>query len=148
MSFQDRLKKYREVAGYKQAKDFAKAADIKYSTYATYENGSWPNEKNLIKIAAALHVSIDELLGYAEGATDWIEAKLKPALRGTAIKFEGIQPDGTITLKYEHEETPWHYTMKELQEYYGMAEREAEKEKEKRLSEIFYKTLLELSFLQ
>lgn len=48
MAFKDNLKRLRENAGYKQAKDFAKAAGIPYSSYATYERGSWPNEANLI----------------------------------------------------------------------------------------------------
>ena len=64
MSLKDNLKNLREQAGYMQAKDFAKVAKIPYSSYAVYERGSWPNETNLIKIATALHVSIDELLGY------------------------------------------------------------------------------------
>jgi transcriptional regulator with XRE-family HTH domain len=64
MEFKDNLKHLRENAGYKQAKDFAKAAGIPYSSYATYERGSWPNEANLTRIALTLHASIDELLGY------------------------------------------------------------------------------------
>lgn len=64
MTFGDNLKRLRENAGYKQAKDFAKAAGIPYSSYATYEKGSWPNEANLTMIASTLHVSIDELMGY------------------------------------------------------------------------------------
>lgn len=64
MAFKDNLKHLRENAGYKQAKDFAKAAGIPYSSYATYERGSWPNEANLTRIALTLHASIDELLGY------------------------------------------------------------------------------------
>lgn len=64
MAFKDNLKHLRENAGYKQAKEFAKAAGIPYSSYATYERGSWPNEANLTRIALTLHASIDELLGY------------------------------------------------------------------------------------
>ena len=64
MSFQENLKKYREQAGFKQAKEFAQFLDIPYTSYMAYENkGSFPNEKTLIKIADALHVSIDDLLG-------------------------------------------------------------------------------------
>lgn len=71
MALKDNLKKLREKAGYKQAKDFAKAANIPYSSYSTYERGSWPNEQNLIKIADMLHVSMDELLGYSQNKPDF-----------------------------------------------------------------------------
>ncbi len=77
MALKDNLKKLREKAGYKQAKDFAKAAKIPYSSYSTYERGSWPNEQNLIKIADMLHVSIDELIGYTPGAPDELERAIK-----------------------------------------------------------------------
>ncbi|MFV0616857.1 helix-turn-helix domain-containing protein [Megasphaera sp. WILCCON 0056] len=64
MTFGDNLKHLRENAGYKQAKDFAKAAGIPYSSYVTYERGSWPNEANLKMIASTLQVSMNELIGY------------------------------------------------------------------------------------
>lgn len=65
MSFQENLKRYREQAGFKQAKEFAHYLGIPYTRYMAYENkGSFPNEKTLISISTALHVSIDELLGY------------------------------------------------------------------------------------
>ena len=65
MGFQENLKKYREKAGYKQGKDFAKDLGIPYPTYMGYENrGREPKFDTLIKMADALHVSIDELVGY------------------------------------------------------------------------------------
>lgn len=65
MSFQDNLKKYREIAGYTQAKDFAEKIGVPYQTYMGYENrGREPKFDTLMKIAAALHVSIDELIGH------------------------------------------------------------------------------------
>lgn len=64
MSFQDNLRMYRERLGV-NAKDFANQLEIKYTTYAGYENqGKEPKYDTLCKIAAALHVSIDDLLGY------------------------------------------------------------------------------------
>lgn len=64
MGFQDNLRMYRERLGI-NAKDFAASIGVKYSTYASYENlGREPKYATLIKIAAALHVSIDDLLGY------------------------------------------------------------------------------------
>lgn len=73
MALKDNLKRLRQNAGYKQAKDFAKAAGIPYSSYATYERGSWPNEANLTMIASTLHVSIDELMGYKPGQLSTIQ---------------------------------------------------------------------------
>lgn len=60
----DNLKEFREKTGL-TAKEFAKSIHIGYTTYMGYENsGVWPSQENLLKIATALHVSIDDLLGY------------------------------------------------------------------------------------
>ncbi len=66
MSLQDNLRTLREKAGYTNAKDFAQnILNIPYSSYLGYETrGVWPNEETLVKIADALHVSTDELLGH------------------------------------------------------------------------------------
>lgn len=65
MQLNERLQLLREKAGYENAKLFAKAINMPYSTYSTYESGkSEPKATALIKIATALHVSVDELLGY------------------------------------------------------------------------------------
>ena len=64
MSFQENLRHYREKAGYKQAKDFARILNISYTTYIAYENqGREPKFNVLCKIADLLNVSTDELLG-------------------------------------------------------------------------------------
>ena len=64
MSFQENLRYYREKAGYKQAKDFAEALNIPYSTYVGYEvRNREPKYETLCKIADKLHVSTDDLLG-------------------------------------------------------------------------------------
>lgn len=64
MGFQENLRRYREQAGYMQAKDFAKVLGISYPTYMGYENrGREPRYALLIRIARRLHVSIDDLLG-------------------------------------------------------------------------------------
>lgn len=65
MSFQENLRKYREQAGYTQAKEFASKIGVPYSTYAGYENqGREPKYELLIKIATILGITIDELIGY------------------------------------------------------------------------------------
>lgn len=68
MSFQENLRFYREKAGYTSAKDFSKALNIPYNTYAGYESQyREPKYETLIKIADLLNVSTDELLGYEKG---------------------------------------------------------------------------------
>ena len=70
MSFKENLRQYRETTGL-TAKDFATLIGIKYSTYISYEAaGKEPKYDTLQKIAAALHVSIDELLGYKQNKAD------------------------------------------------------------------------------
>ena len=73
MTLKDNLKVFREQAGYKQAKEFAKFAGIPYSSYSAYERGSWPNEENLVKLATALNVSVDTLIGFKQGQVDKIQ---------------------------------------------------------------------------
>ena len=64
MGFQENLRYYREKAGYKQAKDFAEALNIPYSTYTGYEvRNREPKYETLCKIADILQVSTDDLLG-------------------------------------------------------------------------------------
>lgn len=71
MTFAERLREVRKSKGI-TAKEFAKSLGLKYETYIGYETkGTEPKQETLIKIAAAIGVSIDELLGYiAEEADD------------------------------------------------------------------------------
>lgn len=81
MSLKDNLKKLREQAGYKQAKDFARAAGIPYSSYIVYEKGSWPNEENIVKIATALNLTIDALIGFEPNRPDELQIALQELQR-------------------------------------------------------------------
>lgn len=64
--FQDNLRQARIKAGYESAKDFSDRLGISYTTYMNYESkGREPKYEQLCKIAAALHVTTDELLGYS-----------------------------------------------------------------------------------
>lgn len=64
MSFQENLRYHRKKAGYQQAKDFAMALNISYSTYKGYESqGREPKYETLCRIADLLQVSTDDLLG-------------------------------------------------------------------------------------
>lgn len=81
MSLKDNLRTLRERAGYTNAKDFAQnILKIPYSSYLGYETkGIWPNEETLCRIASALHVTIDELLGYKPNEISRCIALLKQA---------------------------------------------------------------------
>lgn len=71
MSFKDNLIRCRELAGYSNAADFARKLGISYTTYMGYENkGAWPPEKNLLKIAELLNVSVDLLIGFTTKEKD------------------------------------------------------------------------------
>lgn len=64
MKFSENLRRYREQAGFKSAKEFADLLGIQYSTYVNYENSDRePKYAILSKIANTLNVSIDELIG-------------------------------------------------------------------------------------
>lgn len=108
MALKDNLKRLRQNAGYKQAKDFAKAAGIPYSSYATYERGSWPNEANLTMIASTLHVSIDELMGYTPSPLSTIQ-QIKQDFANVGYE---LKEEGSIWWRYEitepGEEYPFH----------------------------------------
>lgn len=64
MSFQENLRRCREAAGFSSARAFAEHMGIPYTTYISYENKDRePKYDTLCRIATALHVSTDELLG-------------------------------------------------------------------------------------
>jgi len=74
MQFHERLQKLREQAGFSNAKAFAKALHIPYTTYQNYEAGiSEPKASTLVRMASTLHTSIDKLLGYQPPSPDDFE---------------------------------------------------------------------------
>lgn len=89
MALKDNLKRLREQAGYSNGKEFADVLDIAYPRYMTYERGSWPNEEILIRIAAALHVSIDNLLGYKVDTYEHYKAVFLAACPAYGIREQG-----------------------------------------------------------
>lgn len=143
MPFEDNLKCLRENAGYEQAKDFAKAAGIPYSSYATYERGSWPNEANLTRIASTLHVSIDELMGYTPGPLSEIQRiKQDFANVGYELKEEGL-----TWWRYEitepGEEYPFHVeTEDDLKQIYHQVKLDVLHAQKKVWKDNIYKSLL------
>ena len=64
-TFQERLRYYREKAGFKKAKDFAEEIGVLYNTYKGYESqNKEPKYETLVKIADKLGITTDELLGH------------------------------------------------------------------------------------
>lgn len=72
MSFKENLRKYRELAGYPTAKEFARVlANTSYDAYIGYENkGREPKYSILVEIAQKLNVTIDELLDNKQSELD------------------------------------------------------------------------------
>ena len=65
MKFSENLRRYREQAGFKSAKEFADLLGIQYSTYVNYENSDREPRFDIVsKIAKALNISIDQLMGF------------------------------------------------------------------------------------
>lgn len=91
MEFKDRLKFYREKAGFSSAKDFASKLGLPYSTYVAYENTSRePKYSLLVKISELLGVSTDNLLGVHTDNSLWIRETLEN--NGFNVEF---MPPGT-----------------------------------------------------
>ncbi len=62
-TFSERLRAAREKAGI-SGKELASIVGIKYHSYMSYENqGREPKQETLVKIAAALNITTDALLG-------------------------------------------------------------------------------------
>ena len=128
MSFAENLRKYREKAGY-TAKEFAALLDVKYSTYAAYENqGSEPKYETLCKIADALNITTDELLGHTP------KSKYEKMCKYLAdMGFDLVEDDRGITVIYTNSHNPLcTYTTKDelrkaminaYYEYYDVTER-------------------------
>ena len=98
MTFQERLKYYREKAGYKSAKEFAEKLGMGYTTYVAYENKDRePRYKTLCKIARILKTSPNELLGFDPDHPDELEQAIQLMKEG-GIKFADVSPEGCTSL--------------------------------------------------
>lgn len=101
MSFHDNLKRYRELAGYSQAKDFADALGIKYTTYIAYEQGREPKYELLCSIAKKLSVSIDNLLDFKTNSIQ--DARFNELSSFFSRNLNGkltIEPDNNFIIGY------------------------------------------------
>lgn len=97
MSFQEKLRYYREKAGYKSAKEFARLLGVPYTTYVAYENKDRePRYKTLCKIAQLLNVTPNDLLEFAEKDKFTKTLSLLKEIGFSAIKIQdnpGIYPE-------------------------------------------------------
>lgn len=101
MTFQERLKYYREKAGYKSAKEFAEKLGMGYTTYVAYENKDRePRYKTLCKIARILKTSPNELLDFDPDHPDELEKAIQ-LLKEGGIRIADNSPAGCISL-YVH----------------------------------------------
>lgn len=156
MNFHENLRAIRERMNISR-EDMAKSLSITVNAYGMYETGKRePDIEKLKVIAAALHVSIDELLCYEGEATDWIEAKLKPALEKTPFSFDGLDEHGKLKFSYYdfldstdrgklEEELPPSITLppEEARAIYDRAERNAAPDFQKSISALLEKALFE-----
>lgn len=70
LGFQENLRRFRESQGI-TAKELAARVGIKYTTLISYETaGKEPRLETLCKLAAALHITTDRLLGYSLPSVD------------------------------------------------------------------------------
>lgn len=104
MKFSVNLRKYREKIGLSR-KDIAAILNISIQAYGHYENGERePKLDTLVKIAAVLHVSVDELLGYTvpvvgeyEKYKGWLESYgYDIEEEGQAVKVFYHDPDSDL----------------------------------------------------
>lgn len=75
MSFQENLRKYRQLAGYKTAKEFANTlSTTTYDAYLSYETkGREPRYKVLEEIAVKLGTTPNNLLGWESVQSDVLQ---------------------------------------------------------------------------
>ena len=107
MPFSEKLRHYRKRAGYKQAKDFANVLGISYTTYLSYEvEEREPRYNNLCKIATALGVTTDELLGHKTDGANGYEHLIEACSDSDFVYTVHDNEDGSIDIcitEYDHE---------------------------------------------
>ncbi len=108
MSFQDKLRYYRERSGI-SGKEFAAQLGIKYGTYNSYESaGKEPKYDVLCRIASALNVSIDELMDFTPDRAQYWVSRFPSTLLSVqlvddkvVIRAEGTDKKAEVTLTKE-----------------------------------------------
>lgn len=101
MNFRENLKMYREKAGYSSAKEFAKALDIPYSQYSSYESPSRPHEPKydlLCTIAQKLDITPNDLLAFEDNRFDSCCVIARTNGYKVAIENDTVIIDDSITM--------------------------------------------------
>lgn len=97
MTFAERLRYYREKIGYSQ-KELAEKIGISFAAYNKYETrGNEPKIEILIKLATALNIDINTLVGFHQDE----HAALLSLLRTADIRFE-MDPEDNNALFVEN----------------------------------------------
>ena len=106
MNFRENLIQFRK-AKYPSARKFAQELGIPYNTYLSYENPAKPTEPRyemLVKIAALLDVTTDELLGYVN--VDAAAERFKKYIeKSSYFKVEILEDEKT--LKHSPKKNLW-----------------------------------------
>ena len=101
MTFAERLRKYREKAGYSQ-KALSEKIGLTPNAYNKIETrGTQPGPELLLKIAYVLGCSVNELVGYEEPYT---EVDIFNTLASWGIKIEKSESDSYSDSETESEE--------------------------------------------
>ena len=153
MGFAENLQKYRIAAGYKSARAFSEAVGLSQSTYFNYEKGTRePGLEMVSKIAAALHVSPADLLGFNE--SDELEKK-KNIVRRAGFKIEEKEGDNYITVLMETpifikeknpkapDTIPVSFDRDQFCEWVSKSQREYDEYKKKRLHDFLYESWIQ-----
>lgn len=141
-TFAERLKYYRQKAGYSQ-KELAEKIGIKFAAYNNYETkGAQPKIEVLIKLATALNIDVNTLVGFhADNAKDLIETlnnygievkpidkyhvKIRP--RPTLTYMGDLNPIGITEGETISKKRDWKtFNTFTLQDLIGLAEDEAQ----------------------
>ena len=102
MSFANNLRKYREQAGFKSAKEFADFINLPYTTYVNYEkekNNREPRFDIVSKIAKALNISIDQLMGFEKPEDKIQRYRQKLQNLGFSVLFQDVNSGYNVLIE-------------------------------------------------
>lgn len=102
MSFATNLRKYREQAGFKSAKEFADFINLPYTTYINYEkenNSREPRFNIVSKIADALNISTDQLIGFEKPEDKTQRYRQKLQNLGFSVLFQDVNSGYNVLIE-------------------------------------------------
>lgn len=99
MKFSENLRRYREQAGL-SAKEFADLLGIQYSTYVNYENSDREPRFNIVsKIADALNISTDQLIGFEKPEDKTQRYRQKLQNLGFSVLFQDVNSGYNVLIE-------------------------------------------------